>query len=60
MTSQWVTKPQGMPHGGITVGNDVARDIHCDVTMGTDVAICTYHGITMLNDVTTFIMYYYA
>ncbi len=33
------------------MGNDIARDIHCDVTMGNDVAMCTYHGITMNNDV---------
>ncbi len=32
------------------VGNDIARDMHCDVTMGNDIAMCTYHGITMHND----------
>ncbi len=28
-------------HCKITMGNDVARDIHCDVTMSNDVAMCT-------------------
>ncbi len=32
-------------HCEITMGNDVARDIHCDITMSNDVAMCTYHGI---------------
>ncbi len=38
----------------MTIGNDVARDIHCDVTMSNDVAMCkyhVYHDITMHNDV---------
>ncbi len=34
-------------HCEITMGNDIARDIHCDVTMSNDVAMCTYHGITI-------------
>ncbi len=50
MTSQWIMKLLRMPHYGITVGNDVSRDIHCDVTMGSDIAMCKYHGITMHND----------
>ncbi len=33
------------------ITNDVARDIHCDVKMNNDIAMCTYHGITMHNDV---------
>ncbi len=51
MTLQWVTTLLSMPHCGITVGNDITRDIHCEVTIGNDVAMCTYHGITMHNDV---------
>ncbi len=35
----------------ITMGNDVARDIHYDITMSVDVAMCTYYDITMHNDV---------
>ncbi len=33
------------------LGNDVARDIHCDITMSNDVAMYIYNGITMHNDV---------
>ncbi len=32
------------------IGNDVAMDIHCDVTMSNNVAMCTYHGSTMHDD----------
>ncbi len=38
-------------HCEITMGNAIAIDIHCDVTMNNDIAMCTYHGITMHNDV---------
>ncbi len=41
----------------ITMGNDVARDIHCDVTMSNDVAVYTY-GITMHNDSAMNIFYH--
>ncbi len=51
MTSQWVRTLLGMLLRGITMSNDVAKNIHCDVTMGNDVAMCTYHGITMDNDI---------
>ncbi len=40
-----------MPHYNITVGNDIAKDFHCDIIMGNNVAMCTYHGITMHNDI---------
>ncbi len=31
-------------HCEITMGNnDVARNIHCDGTMGNDIDVCTYH-----------------
>ncbi len=41
------------------IGNDGARDIHCDVTMGNDVAICTSQCImTLLWN--SFAMYNYA
>ncbi len=42
----------------ITMGNDIARDIHCDVTMSNDVAICIYHDIIMHNDITMNLLYY--
>ncbi len=41
----------------ITMGNDIARDIHCDVTMSNDVAMCIYHAITMHNDVAMNLFY---
>ncbi len=38
-------------HCEITMGNDVARDIHYDVTMSNNIAMYTvYQGITMHND----------
>ncbi len=40
-------------HCNITMGNDVARDMHCHVTMSNDVVIC-YVYITMHNDVASF------
>ncbi len=40
------------------MGNEVARDIHCDITMSNYLAICTYHGITMHNDVAMNLFYY--
>ncbi len=39
-----------MTHYDITIGNDVARDVHCDIIMGHDVVIGTYHDITMQTD----------
>ncbi len=50
----------GIPSNIITVtmGNDVASNIHCDVTMSNDVAMCTYYGITMHNDVDVNLFYY--
>ncbi len=32
-------------------GNDVTRDIHCNITIVNDVAMCIYHGITMHNNI---------
>ncbi len=43
MTSQWVMMLLRIPHCGITMGNDDANDINCDVTMGNGVAMYTYH-----------------
>ncbi len=34
-----------MTHYDITMGNDIAKDIHCDVTMSNDMAMCTYYAI---------------
>ncbi len=44
-------------HCDITMGNDVTRDNHYDVTMSNDIAICTY-GITIHNDVAVNHFYY--
>ncbi len=32
------------------LGNDIARDIHCDIIMGHDIAMGTYHDDTMYTD----------
>ncbi len=40
MTSQWLMTLPGMPNCDTTMGNDIARDIHCDPTMD-DAAMCT-------------------
>ncbi len=42
----------------ITMGNDIARDIHCDITMSNDIAMCTYYGITIHNDIAMNLFYY--
>ncbi len=42
MTSQWILTHYDITmDSGTTMGNDVARDIHCDATMDNDVAMCT-------------------
>ncbi len=40
------------------MGNDIARDIYCDITMSNDVSMCTYHDIIMHNDVAMNLFYY--
>ncbi len=46
-----------MTHYEITIGNDVAKDVHCDIIMGHEVVMVRYHDVTMY---TEFVMYYYA
>ncbi len=66
MTSQWplimnITMGNDIArnaHCEITMGNDVARVIHCDITMSSDVSMCTYHGGIMHNDVAMNLFYY--
>ncbi len=41
-----------MTHYDITIGNDVARDVHCYIIMSHDVVMCTYHDVTMHTNVT--------
>ncbi len=38
-----------MTYYDITIGNDIARDVHCDIIMGHDV-IGAYHDVTLLTD----------
>ncbi len=40
-----------LTHYDITMGNDVARGIYCDVIMSDDIIMCTYYVITMLNGI---------
>ncbi len=47
-----------MTHYETTIGNDVARDVHCDIIMGHDVVIGTYHDVTMHTDVARMLIYY--
>ncbi len=47
-----------MTHYDITIGNDIAKDVHCDIIMGHEVVMGAYHDVTML--VSSFIMYYYT
>ncbi len=55
---------RGVTHYNFTIGNDVTRDIHCDVTMCNcnDIVMCTYmtSPFIMALLLTSFIMYYYA
>ncbi len=46
-----------MTHYDITLGNDVARYVHCDIIVGHDVVIGTYHDVTMHTDVARMIIY---
>ncbi len=40
-----------MTHYDITIGNSVARDIHCDIIIGHHVVMGAYHDATMYTDV---------
>ncbi len=48
-----------MTHYDITVGNDIARDVHCDIIMLLWVHIMMLQCIVMLLG-PSFSMYYYA
>ncbi len=47
-----------MTYYDITIGNDVARDVHCEIIMGHGIAMGTYHDVTMHADVVTTLIYY--
>ncbi len=46
-----------MTHYDITIANDVARAVHCDIIMGQDVVMVTYHDVTMQTDVARMLTY---
>ncbi len=47
-----------MPHYVITIGNDVARDVHCEILIiGHGIVMGTYHDVTMHTDVATPLIY---
>ncbi len=46
-----------MAHYDITMGNDVARDVHCEIIMGYGIVRRTY-DVTMHTDVATTLIYY--
>ncbi len=54
-----------MTHYDITIANDVARDVHCNIIMGHGVVMGTYHDVTLQTDFASMLlecslMYYYA
>ncbi len=42
----------------ITIGNDVAKHVHCEIIMGHDIVMDTYHDVTMHTDVVMALIYY--
>ncbi len=40
-----------MTHYNVTIGNVIAKDVHCDIIMGYGVVMGSYHDITMHADV---------
>ncbi len=47
-----------MTHYDITIGNDVARDVHYEMIMGHSIVVGIYHDVTMHTDVTMTLIYY--
>ncbi len=47
-----------MTHCDITIGNDVARDVHCEIIMGLGMVMGTYHDVTIHTDVAATLIYY--
>ncbi len=37
-----------MTHYDITIGNDVARDVHYEMIMGHSIVVGTYHDVTVI------------
>ncbi len=59
---KWTLLLCSMTHYDITIGNDVARDVHCEIIRSHGIHMDTYHDVPMPSDVTrpSFIMYYNA
>ncbi len=57
----WTLRVCSMTHYDITIGNDVARDVHCDIILGHDVDMA---HIMMLQYILMLLgplfMYYYT
>ncbi len=47
-----------MTHYDITIGNDVARDVHCEIIMGHSIIMGRYHEVTKHTDVAMTLIYY--
>ncbi len=47
-----------MAYYDITMGNEVARDIHCYIIIGHDIVMGSYHDVTMHTDVASTLIYY--
>ncbi len=47
-----------MTHYDITIDNEIARDVHCDIIMGYHIVIGAYHDVTMNTDVARTLIYY--
>ncbi len=47
-----------MTHYEITIGNDVARNVHCEIIMSYGIAVVICHDVTMHNDVAMTLIYY--
>ncbi len=42
----------------ITIGNDVARDVHCDIIVGHAIIMVVYYDVAMHSDVARSFIYY--
>ncbi len=47
-----------MTHYYITIVNDIAKDVHCDIIMSHEVVMYAYNDVTMHTDVTRTLIYY--
>ncbi len=47
-----------MTHYDITIGNDVARDVYCEIIMGHGIVMGTYYDVAMHTDFAATLIYY--